>query len=66
MAGNVYNFKGYEDMETREIHCKECGAYLGEIAVGYMKTVQCYCGEVMSVEPEKPVSFGDTPCPAVA
>ena len=64
MAGKVYNFEGQEDMETRDIHCK-CGAYLGKIAVGYMKTVQCYCGEIMSVEVEKP-SFEDTPCSAVA
>jgi len=36
--------------KTKVIYCSKCGAHLGEAVVGYMKTVQCFCGEVMTVD----------------
>lgn len=44
---------------TESIYCSSCGAYLGEAVAGYLKTAQCFCGEITvlpdyrcAVEPE--------------
>ena len=49
MAGKMYSFSPEFRMErTIDVHCI-CGAYLGKVVPGYTMTIQCYCGEVMSV-----------------
>jgi len=41
------------DMRKTDVHCK-CGAYLGQVVIGYVKTIQCYCGECVSVDKPGP------------
>ena len=44
-------------MATRQTHptyCTSCEAYLGEIVPGYVKSVQCFCGEVTVVSSDLP------------
>ena len=35
--------------QLKEVHCTECGAYLGQVVPGYVKVMQCFCGAVMAV-----------------
>ena len=48
--------------ETKQIYCK-CGAYLGKVVPGYVKTVQCFCGEVMPIEIEERFETVSQPMP---
>lgn len=35
--------------KTKSLYCPSCGAYLGEAVPGYLKTAQCFCGELVEI-----------------
>jgi hypothetical protein len=34
---------------TLPVYCTSCGAYIGEIVPGYVKSVQCYCDAIVLI-----------------
>jgi hypothetical protein len=52
LTGRAWGFILEKDLsmeQLHEIHCAECGAYLGQVVLGYVRVVQCYCGELISI-----------------
>lgn len=49
IIGSENSVQGSSMDRSTNIHCPACGAFLGKIMPGYVKVVQCYCGELIPI-----------------